>query len=196
MGLSDLLFRRRSAGSTTPALRGAALVERPAPPPHLDVRAPRAPGLPLVNVAAVLAEAVDGATVPDHVRVVRVHARHAAFAAMDGVALRDALRALVGAAAEAMPAGGELRLSLSRQGAQVMVELADSGAPLPSSTALDRAAALLARYGARLARTTVPGHGNRSRVLLAPPSPPPLHAGRAVLASPGVSFIDHPGAGR
>jgi hypothetical protein len=197
MGLSDLLpFRRRSAASSSYALRRAALVERPAPPPRLDLRDPRGAQEPLVNVAAVLGEALDGAGIPDHVRVVRARARHVAFAAADGAALRDALRAVLRAAVEAMPAGGELRLALSRQGAQVVVEVADSGAPLSASDTLDRAAALLTRCRARLSRTAVPGRGNRSRVLLAPPSPPPLRSGRAALPGPAEAFIDRPGAGR
>jgi len=196
-GLSDLRkFRRSSAARSPHALRRAALVERPAPPPRLDVRDPRAVTAPLVNVAAVLGEALDGAAIPDHVRVVRARARHVAFAAADGAALREALRAVLRAAVEAMPAGGELRLALSRQGAQVVVEIADSGAPLSASDTLDRAAGLLAACRARLSRTAVPGRGNRSRVLLAPPSPPPLRAGRVALPSPAEAFVDRPGADR
>jgi signal transduction histidine kinase len=178
-----VLFARALASRRRARRGGVARRPIPAPilveaPPRLDATTPPARHhSPLVNVAAVLSEALDGAALPAGVSVVRTRPRHAAFADADAPLLRDALRMLLRAAAEAMPAGGELRVSLLRQGTHVVVEVADSGAPLAASDALARAADLLGRCGGRLARGAVPGRGNRSRVVLPAPAPPPLGRG-------------------
>jgi signal transduction histidine kinase len=168
-----LVARRRARrGLPRRPLAAPVLVTRPS---RLDTDppAPRRHSH-LVNVAAVVSEALDGAALPAGVAVVRTRPRHAAFAEADGALLRDGLRMLLRAAAEAMPAGGELRVALHRQGANLVVEVADSGPPLGASDALERAEGMLARCGARLARGAVPGRGNRSRVVLPAPAPPPL----------------------
>jgi hypothetical protein len=128
----------------------------------------------LVDVAATVAGALDGAALPPGVAVLLESPRDVVLAAAEPGDLRDGLRALLRAAAEAMPAGGEVRVAVSREGPRVVVEVGDSGAPLSTSRHLEAAAALLGRGGAAVVRAAVPGRGNRSRVLLAAPSPPPL----------------------
>jgi hypothetical protein len=153
--------RWRGAASRTHGERGVA----PA--------GPSAP-VPVVDVVAVVADAIDGAELPASIAVRPERPRHAVFAAADARALRDGLRALLRVAAAAMPAGGELRVAVARHGSRVVVELADSGAPSAAAAALEPMRALLARCGAKLSRDGVPGRGNRWRVTLPAPAPPPL----------------------
>jgi hypothetical protein len=174
-------------GSGLLALLRARARASPPPPPA----AGRPAALPAIDVAPIVSEALDGADLSPAIVIERPRSRHAAFAAVDAGALREALRALLRAAAAALPAGGVVRVDLRRLGARTVVVVADSGAPLGASGALADAERLGERCGARLWRASVPGIGNRSRLALAPPSPPPLR-GRA----PRESGFDPPQRGR
>jgi signal transduction histidine kinase len=135
MGFGLLALLRRRTRAEAPAAR--------APP------APR----PVVDVAAVVSEALAGADLPPSISVERPRARHAAFAAVDPGALRDALRALVRAAVASMPAGGAIRIAVRRPGGRIVLEVSDSG-PRAVRRARRRAAA-----GGALRRAALAGGG-------------------------------------
>ncbi|HEX9290375.1 MAG TPA: hypothetical protein VF904_12705 [Anaeromyxobacteraceae bacterium] len=141
--------------------------------------APLQPPAPVaVDVDALLSEALAGVAFAPGVRIRRVAA--GAIALADGVQLRQALRHLLRIAAAAMPSGGDLGLRSARRGAEVVLEIADTGAGAEPSLDLPLAERLVAAQRGRLERAAVPGRGAVCRLVL-PAAPARLRAARSAV---------------
>ena len=127
--------------------------------------APLPPAVPRpVDVAALLSEALRGAAFAPGVRMRRVGGAAAALAA--AAQLRDALGHLLALASAAMPSGGELGLRTAVRGADVLIEIADTGAGGPAGLRLALAERLVAAQGGRLERASTAGRGQLWRVVV------------------------------
>jgi signal transduction histidine kinase len=118
-----------------------------------------------VDLAAVIEDLLAGLTAPAEVRIRR--ALLPARAVADEARLRAALRAVLRAAVQALPAGGELLVSVAPRGASVLVEVASPGvAAAAAGGAVALARALLGPEGARVEHEAVPGRGRLFRIAL------------------------------
>ncbi|HYG67048.1 MAG TPA: hypothetical protein VD838_05290, partial [Anaeromyxobacteraceae bacterium] len=86
--------------------------------------------------------------------------------------LRPALREAIRGAAATLPRGGEVRLRVSRRGAEAVVEIAADGVAADREPWLPLVRALLGP-GARVAGEAVPGRGTVCRIAF-PAAPPDL----------------------
>ena len=116
-----------------------------------------------VEVAALLADLLRTIELPAGVSVRRALAPGLVVA--DEARLRRALSEVLREAAAAMPSGGELSVGVARRGADLVVEVVDTGArAAPDGATLARA--LLVEQGGRLEQLPVPGRGTVCRIAL------------------------------
>jgi hypothetical protein len=113
-----------------------------------------------LDVRALVADLVEGFPAPTGIRV-RCEL-HPARAVVDEGPLRSALRELLGAAAAALPGGGELGVSVRTGPAAVLLEIAAPAGVAASGVALARA--LLAPQGGRVEEDDAAGRGTVLRI--------------------------------
>jgi signal transduction histidine kinase len=116
-----------------------------------------------VEVAALLADLLRTMELPPGVAVRRTLAPGLVVA--DEARLRRALAEVLREAAAAMPSGGELSVGVARRGADLVVEVVDTGARAAADGAT-LARALLVEQGGRLEQVPVPGRGTVCRIAL------------------------------
>ncbi|WP_248356905.1 ATP-binding protein [Anaeromyxobacter oryzae] len=119
----------------------------------------------VLDLAALVRELLAAPTGPVRIRAALVPAR----ALADEGRLRAALREVLRAAAEALPAGGELAVSVQPRGASAVLELASAALAADGGVAAI-ARALLGPEGGRVEVESVPGRGALCRIAL--PSAP------------------------
>ncbi|HEY6101434.1 MAG TPA: hypothetical protein VIW03_18495, partial [Anaeromyxobacter sp.] len=116
-----------------------------------------------VEVAALVADLLRTIELPPGVSVRRALAPGLVVA--DEARLRRALAEVLREAAAAMPSGGELSVGVARRGADLVVEVVDTGARAAADGAT-LARALLVEQGGRLEQVPVPGRGTVCRIAL------------------------------